>query len=126
MIESIENIVLIGAGNVATVLGQGLHDQGLQIVQVYNRTLANAKGLAQQLSSDYTDQLAEINTEADLYMLCVSDHAIADLVEKLAFLQAYDPFWFIPLVLHLEVYFKTTLVASVFFIPCKAFPVPTP
>lgn len=43
-------IVLIGAGNVATHLGQALAKAGHQITQVYSRTEASAKELAEKLS----------------------------------------------------------------------------
>lgn len=92
MKESIEHIVLIGAGNMATVLGQAFQQAGLQILQVYNRTLANAALLGQLLSCPYTDQLAQLNQQADLYILCVSDQAIAPLAKELAFLQTHHRF----------------------------------
>lgn len=87
----IENIVLIGAGNMATVLGTALQQAGVPILQVYNRTLAKAAQLAQQLSCSYTDQLAQLNTQADLYILCVSDHAIGKVAAELAFLNQEAP-----------------------------------
>lgn len=87
---SIENIVLLGAGNLASVLGQALHDAGLPIVQVYNRTFAAARQLGQQLSASFTDQINQIESQADLYLICVSDQAIGQLAEQLAFLNSPD------------------------------------
>lgn len=82
----IRHIVLIGAGNMATVLGKALLQAGLQISQVFNRTLSSAEALAKELSCPYTDQLDQLYREADLYLLCVSDQAIEHLSSQLSFL----------------------------------------
>lgn len=83
----IRHIVLIGAGNMATVLGKALQQAGLDISQVFNRTLSSAKELAMVLSCHYTDQLDQLYQEADLYLLCVSDQAIESLLPQLRFLE---------------------------------------
>lgn len=70
----------------ATILGRSLRDSGLSILQVYNRTSASAKSLAQELSCKYTDQLDRLEKEADLYLLCVSDNAIQLLLPQLSYL----------------------------------------
>ncbi len=82
----IRHIVLIGAGNMATVLGKVLRQAGLQISQVFNRTLSSAEILAKDLASPFTDQLDQLDQDADLYLLCVSDHAIEALLPQLHFL----------------------------------------
>jgi len=87
MSNPIRNIVLLGAGNMATVLGKGLHGQGFNIVQVYNRTLSSAQVLAQQLECASTDQLQDLDQAADLYILCVSDIAIEQIVPQLTYLE---------------------------------------
>jgi len=78
------NIVLLGAGNVAFHLGQALQANGLNILQVYSRTAANAKHLAQLLHCKATNNLKKINPDAQLYILAVSDHAIAKVATKIA------------------------------------------
>lgn len=77
------NIVLIGAGNVATHLGKALHQAGHRIIQVYSKTLKHAEELARFLHSDYTNQLSHINKTADIYLLAVKDYAIDDIIPEL-------------------------------------------
>ncbi|GHV58156.1 hypothetical protein FACS1894182_09170 [Bacteroidia bacterium] len=69
-------IVLIGAGNVATQLGIALKEKGFQVVQVYSRTLSTAEMLGKKLQTDFTSQLPEITTQADLYIFSVKDAAL--------------------------------------------------
>lgn len=84
------NIVLIGAGKMATHLGKVLSAGGLRIHQVYNRSLGAAKHLAQILACNYTDQAEAIDLNADVYIVCVSDQAIASLSAQFAFLDQKD------------------------------------
>ncbi len=77
-------IVLIGAGNVAWHLASHLEQAGHRIVAVYSRHLVNAKVLGQQLyEAKATDQLNFTTTEADLFLLCVSDNALPSVVAAL-------------------------------------------
>lgn len=76
-------IVLLGAGNVATVLGKMATAAGHTILQVYNRHLDKAAVLATKLGAEAADDLNRLSTEADLYILAVSDSAVADLAKQL-------------------------------------------
>ncbi len=76
------DIVLIGAGNVATQLGLALKKYH-NIVQVFSRQLANASSLANKLYATCTDDIKSITSDADIYLISVSDDAIKPLVEKL-------------------------------------------
>lgn len=78
-----KKIVLIGAGNVATHLGQTLHKVGYKIVQVYSRTEASASVLAAALSADYTVNIEEIRCDADIYMVALKDTALQELAPRL-------------------------------------------
>ena len=71
------NIVIIGSGNVAHHLGNGLQKAGYHIKQVYSRNKANAIALASTLKTEFTDNLSSIDKSADLYIVAVSDHAIS-------------------------------------------------
>ena len=77
-------IVLIGAGNIATHLGLALKQVGCNIVQVYSRTQKSASQLAKILATDYTTDLKKI-AKAELYIICVKDDVIADIVKKIKF-----------------------------------------
>lgn len=76
-------IVIIGAGNIATHLAKGFHSLGHEISQVYNRTSANAKALADVVSSQAIDEINQIITNADLYIIAVSDSSIAVIIDQL-------------------------------------------
>lgn len=76
------NVVIIGAGNVATHLYQSFSQaKQLDVVQVFNRKKSHldfVKDPAQRIS-DYEEIIA-----ADLYIIAVKDEAIPEVSEKLA------------------------------------------
>lgn len=80
----IENVVIIGAGNLATQLALALLENGIQVKQVYSRTTKSAKELARKLNCDYTNDLSKLSTEADLYVIAVKDSAIQKVLENLS------------------------------------------
>ncbi|HEY8399560.1 MAG TPA: DUF2520 domain-containing protein [Flavihumibacter sp.] len=75
-------IVLIGSGNVAQTLGEAFRQAGHQIIQVMSRTRAHAENLAGRLGAKGTDQYAEIDRSADLYVVALTDTAIPGLALK--------------------------------------------
>jgi len=77
------NIVLIGAGNVATQLGLALKKSNHRILQVYSKHNPSAIELAKKLKSPFTTSLDEINPTADIYILSVKDDAIANVADHL-------------------------------------------
>jgi len=72
-------IVILGSGNVAHCFGHLLELQGHRIRQVISRHTGHAQVLAERLNASYTDSPDEIWTGADVYLLAVSDRAIAGL-----------------------------------------------
>lgn len=76
-------IVMLGSGAVATHLGKALYGQGHRILQVYSRNLQHASTLSGQVEAEALDQLSKLNPKADLYIISVSDQAIAGLVDAL-------------------------------------------
>ncbi|MCC8172514.1 MAG: DUF2520 domain-containing protein [Parabacteroides sp.] len=78
------NVVLIGAGNLATRLSLALHAAEVRIVQVYSRTIAHAGKLAAQLGCSYTDKLEAINPGADLYIYSLKDEALPQVLRRVA------------------------------------------
>lgn len=95
--------VLIGSGNVASHLGKALIKSGHAVVQIYSRRLEHAQELATALaegSAEDTekdlaegsaenrltipiDRLDRLDREADIYFICVSDQAIAEVIAQL-------------------------------------------
>jgi predicted short-subunit dehydrogenase-like oxidoreductase (DUF2520 family) len=76
-------IIIIGTGNTATVLGRKLKAAGHTILQVYGRNAAAASELAYELDSESTNYWSVVNRDADIYILAVSDIAIEEMVKEL-------------------------------------------
>ena len=72
-------IVIIGSGNVATVLGGKLRDAGHRIVQVFSRRPEHAMRLAKELHCGHVSGWDEIYPDADLYIAALSDDALRTL-----------------------------------------------
>ncbi len=81
--QSIEKIAIIGAGSLATNLAIALHNSGINILQIANRTLPNAIVLAEKVDATFTDNFTEIDKSADLYIIAVSDTSIYDVLRKI-------------------------------------------
>ena len=79
--------VCIGAGRLALHLMPQLPKAGLQVVQIYNRSLKPAEQLAQTLKgANVTQEISELEKEAEYYFITVSDDAIGLLTERLRYL----------------------------------------
>ena len=77
-----KNIILVGSGNVATHLGIALQNCNYKIVQVYSRSIENAKKLAQKLNTNFTNDLTQLKT-VDLIIVSVNDDVISTVLSKL-------------------------------------------
>lgn len=69
------DIVIIGSGNVATVMGRKVLDAGHRILQVAGRNALEVEALARSLHAPAAD-LNNIDMQAMLYILCISDKAL--------------------------------------------------
>ena len=76
-------IVIIGTGNVATILGKRFLSADHEIVQVCGRNLLHAEELAEMLSATVTTDLTNPDQTADLYVLAVTDTALASVAAEL-------------------------------------------
>ena len=74
------DIVIIGSGNVATVLGRKFIDAGHKIMQVISRNESDAHSLAQEWKTESINFSGIINPNAEVYIIAVSDDAIKDLI----------------------------------------------
>jgi len=81
--KKINNIVFIGAGNVATNIAVAFKTAGKNILQVYSRNENNAKYLAVKVDASFTDCLLSVVQNADLYIVSVSDTILPVLVNEL-------------------------------------------
>lgn len=76
-------VVLIGTGNVATVLGRKISGAGHEVAQVYGRERAHAKALAEQLQAAYTTNTGQLDSDAGIYIIAVADTAIPAVAASL-------------------------------------------
>jgi predicted short-subunit dehydrogenase-like oxidoreductase (DUF2520 family) len=76
------NIILIGAGNLATNLAKALVKAGHTIPQVFSRTQASAQALAEQIGAQPTTDLDALGYNADVYVLSIKDSALRDVASR--------------------------------------------
>jgi predicted short-subunit dehydrogenase-like oxidoreductase (DUF2520 family) len=77
------DIVIIGTGNTASVLGRKLKAAGHNIVQIFGRNAKAASDLAYELDTESTNYWSVVNRDADIYIVAVSDIAIAEILKEL-------------------------------------------
>lgn len=79
-------IVVLGAGNMATRLSIALVECGYNIIQIYSRTINSARKLAARLGANvsYTNEISDIYPDAGLYIFSISDNALPDVVAQMS------------------------------------------
>ena len=77
------DIVIIGSGNVATVIGRKSQAAGHRIIQVYSPNGAHANTLASRLGTNSTAYISTVEKTADLMIIALRDEAIAAFIKNL-------------------------------------------
>ena len=77
------NIVLIGSGNTATVLGRKIAAAGHRIIQVFSRKEEHAAALAAVWNCSHTHDWNRVTQDGDLYLIALADDALAGISAKL-------------------------------------------
>lgn len=77
-----DRVVIIGSGNVAESLAQAVAKSGLQLVQVFARNAVRAQEVARLAGCGWAARSEEL-AEADIYLLAVSDRAVAEVAAAL-------------------------------------------
>lgn len=80
-----KKLAIIGAGNLATRVALELQNKGVDIIQVYSRTVTSALTLARMLGCNYVTKTEKITSEADIYLISVSDMAVNNLLSQVNF-----------------------------------------
>ncbi len=75
---------LAGSGNVGSFLAGELFKAGVQIKQIFSRTLANAQALANKVDAEAIDSIESIDTDVDLLIIALPDHVIPEFSKVLA------------------------------------------
>lgn len=76
--------VIIGAGNVATHIGRALVAKGIQVSQVWSRNAARAETLAHSIGAQVSQQIAQLDADADFCIIAVKDDAIVEILPQLS------------------------------------------
>lgn len=79
------HIVVIGAGNLAQHIASSFQSkQGVELLQVFNHRKTKAATLfAKKYQKEIITDYKKLSTKADVYMVCVKDDAIAEVVKNL-------------------------------------------
>jgi predicted short-subunit dehydrogenase-like oxidoreductase (DUF2520 family) len=76
-------IVIIGSGNVAAVLGRKFKTAGHHILQIIGRNASAASELAYEWNTVSSNYLSAVNRNAEIYLIAVSDEAIVEVIRDL-------------------------------------------
>jgi predicted short-subunit dehydrogenase-like oxidoreductase (DUF2520 family) len=80
--HKIQNIVIIGAGNVATHLATAFKKHNKTVLQIISRSESSAKTLAEKIQCSYSTNIKDCNPNADLYLISVTDNSIKNIVNE--------------------------------------------
>ncbi len=78
-------VVIIGSGNVATVLSQLIVKKGHEVVQVMSRNIEHARVLGEQLGCPFSDFKGIPDLSADIFIIAVSDMALNECIQHFHF-----------------------------------------
>ncbi len=83
------NIVIIGAGNVATHIATSFQkNKSVKLTQVFNhRVSKQTKAFASDYKCEVVTDYRKINATADIYIIAVKDDAISEVVKSLSSLK---------------------------------------
>ena len=73
--------VIIGSGNVAYHLAKALVKNKIPPAQIFGRNEKELKAISQELNIPYSTKNL---VDSDIYLICVSDHAVEDVSELIA------------------------------------------
>ncbi len=80
---NIKNVVILGAGSVATHLALALDMHGYRIKQIYSRTTGSAEMLSLKTNSEFITNVEQLDKDADLYIIALRDSVVECLIRKL-------------------------------------------
>jgi len=72
-------VVIIGSGNVASVVGRLIKNKAHEVIQVLSRNTEHARVLAEELNCSWSASNDTVDRSADLYLVAVSDSALYEL-----------------------------------------------
>jgi predicted short-subunit dehydrogenase-like oxidoreductase (DUF2520 family) len=76
-------IVIVGAGNVGGHLAKRFEQQGVSVLQILTRHWHKHESLHHELNAQFITAFAEMNDDADAYILAVNDASIVEVAEEI-------------------------------------------
>ena len=76
------NVVIVGAGNLATSLAHALYNAGHAIKAVFSRTIEHATALAANVNASPCDDISRLPADADVYVVAVKDDVILQVAQE--------------------------------------------
>lgn len=76
-------IVIIGSGNVAAVLGRKFKAAGHHILQIVSRNASAASELAYEWNTVSSNYMSAVNHNAEIYLIAVPDDAINEVIKDM-------------------------------------------
>lgn len=73
------DIVILGAGNLASIFGQLLSQNKYKIIQIVGKTTHHAAALAEKLKTSYTTDVSKIYDHAQMYLFALPDNLIQEV-----------------------------------------------
>lgn len=83
MNSALKKVVIIGSGNLAEALARAVAKSDLELVQVFGRNAERVRAVAELAGADRATQPEELSREADIYLVAVSDKAVAQVAATL-------------------------------------------
>ena len=75
-------IVILGAGNIATLFAKRLFEKKHTILQIVGKSETKAALLAKQVNDPYTTNIGLINNNADIYLFATPDNVIVEIASN--------------------------------------------
>lgn len=77
------NVVILGSGNVATILAKKITYAKHCIKQIYSRDLIHAQTLANSVKANAINALKDLDEDADMYIIALTDKVLEEISEIL-------------------------------------------
>ncbi|MEZ4910755.1 MAG: Rossmann-like and DUF2520 domain-containing protein [Saprospiraceae bacterium] len=78
-------VAIIGTGNIAKSFGSVIASNGVDIAFILGRDFGRTKQVADQFNSPFSTDVSHLPSDLDMYLCCVNDDAIIQIVNSLSF-----------------------------------------
>jgi predicted short-subunit dehydrogenase-like oxidoreductase (DUF2520 family) len=79
----VNNIVILGSGNVASNFVDVIKNTDIKILQIYSRNIENAIILCKQANSEAINDINKLTNDADAYFFMLSDEGIIEISKNI-------------------------------------------